>query len=133
MRDGRTRRVESSASDAAAFLESNRASLTVLRGPAEGSEVELVSKRMMIGRSVGAGLQLEDPSVSHEHAAIELTERGFSVRDLGSTNGVSVNGGAVQSTDLKHGDRISIGECEIQYVLEERRGGAGKAWSLDEL
>ena len=128
MRDGRTRRVESG-DDAGDFLERNRASLTILKGPAAGSEFPLAQARTLIGRSADAGVRLDDPSVSHEHAAIEIGADGFGVRDLASTNGVRVNGAAVQASDLKHRDRLEIGSCELQYLVESRDGG--RSWSLD--
>ena len=128
MRDGHTRRVQSS-DDAGDFLESNRASLTLLNGPAAGSEYELEQARVLIGRSGAAGVLLADRSVSHEHAAIELGSDGFGIRDLASTNGVSVNGARVDACDLKHGDRIAVGECELQYVVEPR--GDGRSWKLE--
>jgi S-DNA-T family DNA segregation ATPase FtsK/SpoIIIE len=128
MRDGRTRRVESH--DATAdFLARHQASLTILTGPAAGTEFPLASARLLIGRAPTADVRLEDPSVSHEHAAIELGSHGFGVRDLASTNGLRVNGAPVESSRLKHGDRIEIGGCELQYVLEDR--DAARTWQLD--
>jgi S-DNA-T family DNA segregation ATPase FtsK/SpoIIIE len=130
MRDGRTRRVESHDDDAN-FLARHRASLTILTGPAAGSEFPLESTRLLIGRSSTAEVRLEDPSVSHEHAAMELGPDGFGIRDLASTNGLRVNGAPVESTDLKHGDRLEIGSCELQYVIEAHT--AGRTWQLDDL
>jgi pSer/pThr/pTyr-binding forkhead associated (FHA) protein len=128
MRDGLTRRVDAG-DDSTDFLERHRASLTVLTGPVAGSEFVLAEARILIGRSAAAGVQLDDPSVSHEHAAIELGPDGFGVRDLASTNGVRVNGAAVEASVLKHGDRLEIGSCELQYVVEPRDGG--RTWQLD--
>jgi pSer/pThr/pTyr-binding forkhead associated (FHA) protein len=128
MRDGRTRRVQSDG-DVEQFLTHNQASLTLLKGPAAGSEFPLTEARTLIGRSSAAGIQLDDRSVSHEHASIELGPEGFGVRDLASTNGVRVNGAAVETSDLKHGDRLEIGGCELQYVVESR--GGGRTWQLD--
>ena len=94
MRDGRTRRVQSD-DDQADFLAHNRASLTMLSGPAAGSEYELDQARCLIGRADHATLRLDDRSVSSEHAALEVGPDGFGVRDLASTNGVQVNGADV--------------------------------------
>jgi hypothetical protein len=41
-----------------------------------------------------------------------------------------VNGAEVVSADLKHGDRILLGECELQYVVEER-SKSHRIWSLE--
>jgi len=128
MRDGRTHRVRSS-DEARDFLKRNRASLTILKGPAAGSEYPLSERRTLIGRSAASGIRLDERSVSHEHAAIELGSGGFGVRDLASTNGVRINGAAVEAGDLEHGDRLEIGGCELQYVVEPR--GNRRAWQLD--
>ena len=128
MRDGRTRRVESEGGGAG-FLERHHVSLTLLNGPAAGTEFALQAPRVMIGRSASACIALDDPSVSSEHASIELGPDGFGVRDLASTNGVQVNGAAVTASALKHGDRLTIGSCELQYVVETRE--AGRTWQLD--
>ncbi|MBW2425359.1 MAG: FHA domain-containing protein [Deltaproteobacteria bacterium] len=62
--------------------------------------------------------------------ALDADARGFGIRDLASTNGVRVNGAEVVSADLKHGDRILLGECELQYVVEER-SKSHRIWSLE--
>lgn len=132
MHDGRTRRVESIEPEPVQpFLERHRASITLLRGPAAGTEFLLQGRRTIIGRSPGAGIRIDDASVSSEHAALELDGEGFGIRDLASTNHVFVNGAEVLSSPLKHGDRIRLGECELQYVVEEREPDA-RAWSLED-
>ena len=129
MRDGCTRRVQADR-DTKQFLEHNQVSLTVLIGPAAGSEWVLDQRRILIGRSRSAGVRIDDSSVSHEHASIELASSGFAIRDLASTNGVRVNGATVEASDLKHGDRIEVGGCELQYVVQPRE--AGRTWQLDD-
>jgi len=138
MRDGRTRRTEGEGAgldpDQAAerFLEEHRAALVVLRGAAMGEEHELSSRRLLIGRGTNAGLRLDDDSVSHEHALVELGPEGFAVRDLGSTNGVRLNGLPVTGAELAHGDRLAIGGVELQLVVEPKPGGTGRVWQLPE-
>ena len=132
MRDGRTRKSTGVSGAAVDFLKEYRAILTVLRGPAAGHEIELDGARVVVGRSPDADLQLDEASVSHAHAAIELDSNGFAVRDLDSTNGICVNGEPTEQMELEHGDRIQMGNCEVQYVLEER-DVAAKVWDLDEL
>ena len=132
MHDGRTRKVEiEEPPRTAGFLETHRASLTILSGPAAGVEFPLEGMRSIAGRSAKAEILLEDGSVSKEHAAFELDGQGFGVRDLASTNGVQVNGRNVLAKRLEHGDRVRLGDCELQYVVEERTRPA-RAWSLDE-
>jgi hypothetical protein len=132
MHDGRTRKVEAVGPEAKQpFLDRYRASLTITRGPAAGTEFDLDDVRTIIGRSADARIQIDDPSVSSEHASIELDAQGFGIRDLASTNHVLVNGAEVLSSALKHGDRIQLGNCELQLVVEERAPRA-KAWDVSE-
>jgi len=132
MHDGRTRKVDSSETNRSlGFLETHRASLTMVSGPAAGTEYPLEGARTIAGRSVKAEIQLEDGSVSSEHAAFELDAKGFGVRDLASTNGVCVNDKPVLSLALEHGDRIRLGDCELQYVVEDR-SREPTAWSVKE-
>ena len=59
-------------------------------------------------------------SMSREHATFELVEDCFRVRDLGSTNGLRVNGHPTLVCELKHGDKVEIGELSLQYLQESR-------------
>ena len=132
MHDGRTRRVESIEPERTEpFLERHRASVTITRGPAAGTEFMLEGKRTIVGRASTAKIQIDDASVSSEHAAFELDGEGFGIRDLASTNHVLLNGAEVLSSPLKHGDRIQLGECELQYVVEDRAPQT-RAWSVEE-
>ena len=132
MHDGHTRKVEAEESmERMSFLESHVASLTILSGPAAGVEFELDAPRVIAGRSSRARIRLDSDSISAEHAAFELGAKGFGVRDLASTNGVVVNGQDVLSHGLEHGDRIRLGDCELQYVVEPRDRSA-TAWDVEE-
>lgn len=132
MHDGLTRKVESALpTPQHAFLEQNVATLTILAGPAAGAEFPLDAQRQVAGRSDAAQIRLEFASISAEHAAFELGEKGFGVRDLASTNGVRVNGQEVLSQWLEHGDRIQLGDLELQYVVEPR-DRSPRTWELDE-
>ena len=132
MHDGRTRKVDAvEGTQPDAFLATHRATLTLVSGPEAGTEWPLEGRRQIAGRSEKASIQLDDRSVSSEHAAFELSEGGFAVRDLASTNGVRVNGKEVLSRRLAHGDRIVLGDCELRYLVEERPERA-PVWSVDE-
>ncbi len=71
-----------------------------------------------IGRHPENHLHLTDKKVSRFHAIIDLTERGFRIRDLGSRNGTSVNGEKVREAILKHGDEIQVGPIQMAFLLE---------------
>jgi hypothetical protein len=74
----------------------------------------------VIGRSSDCDIVVGDPNVSRRHAEIRQMGRGFSLVDLGSTNGTEVNGQRVTETSLMNGDVIGVGTTRITF---ERRIG----------
>ena len=102
-----------------AFLARVRVTIVQVSGGAAGSEHRLMSARLTLGRGPDVDLAFDDPAMSREHAALELADEAYRLLDLGSTNGVLVNGAPVTAADLKHGDRFQLGDHVFQYVLEE--------------
>ncbi len=89
----------------------------VLEGPHEGAEYPLGDRRLLIGRGEECDIALNDTSVSRVHADIERDDSGrYKIGDLGSSNGVRVNGMEVQSTTLYSGDIVELGDVELQFV-----------------
>jgi hypothetical protein len=71
-----------------------------------------------IGRSRDCDVVLEDHGASRRHAEIRPHQEGWTLTDLGSTNGVRVNGRPIHGTRaLRQGDRIEIGSTEIVFEL----------------
>jgi Protein of unknown function (DUF3662)/Inner membrane component of T3SS, cytoplasmic domain len=71
-----------------------------------------------IGRSRACEVVLEDAGASRRHAEIRPHEEGWTLQDLGSTNGVRVNGRPIAGVQpLRPGDRIEIGSTEIVFEL----------------
>lgn len=84
-------------------------------------EFDLRGPEVLIGRSGDCHITIEDPLVSRSHARI-LTDPAPSVEDLGSRNGVKVNGRPVTSrTELRDGDRIRIGTQELVFLVVRTR------------
>jgi Protein of unknown function (DUF3662)/Inner membrane component of T3SS, cytoplasmic domain len=72
----------------------------------------------VIGRSRDCDIVLEDAGVSRRHARVGPTAEGWAIEDLGSTNGVCVNGEQIHGAHgLRLGDRIEIGSTEIVFEL----------------
>ena len=65
---------------------------------------------MTFGRNPASDIFLEDLSVSREHAMIKPSGSKLEVVDLGSRNGIEVNGRKVMSKMLNIGDKIKIGK-----------------------
>jgi Protein of unknown function (DUF3662)/FHA domain len=76
--------------------------------------------RATIGRSKSAECVLPDPNVSRRHAELRRAESGdWQIVDLGSTNGVKVNGRRVSSTRLSPGDQVTVGTTTFQFDIEQ--------------
>jgi len=79
----------------------------------------LDSTRSTIGRSRDADCVLRDPNVSRHHAELRRSPDGaWTIADLGSTNGIKVNGRRVGSTRLKAGDEVTIGTTTFRFEIE---------------
>ena len=72
---------------------------------------------LVIGRGSNADLRVNDPGVSRRHAMISvsgpLENRTIRIEDLGSTNGIVVDGSRVQAAQLRDGSRIEIGNTRM--------------------
>ena len=87
----------------------------------DGREFDLEGQTItVIGRSSECDIVVGDPNVSRRHAEVRRIGRGFSLVDLGSTNGTEVNGQRVTETSLMNGDVIGVGTTQITF---ERRIG----------
>ena len=72
----------------------------------------------VIGRSRDCDIVLDDTGVSRRHAELRPSADGWTVTDLGSTNGVRVNGRDVRGAHpLRAGDRIELGSTEIVFDI----------------
>jgi Protein of unknown function (DUF3662)/FHA domain len=78
----------------------------------------LSGSRVVVGRSREADIVLQDPNVSRRHAELRRDDGGWQVVDLGSTNGVKVNGRRVDSQQLSAGDQITIGVTDLTFELD---------------
>lgn len=97
-----------------------RATLLVINGANRGSRFEISSEQVVvIGRSVGCNLRLDDSEVSRHHARISHNGTSFTVTDLNSANGTRVNGQPVTETVLTNGDTLQFGSSTIAFQLPE--------------
>jgi pSer/pThr/pTyr-binding forkhead associated (FHA) protein len=85
-----------------------------------GGRAELLgSGGATLGRSRDADIVLDDANVSRKHAEVRPSGGSWIVRDLGSTNGVKVNGRRIQGPQsLKRGDVIELGTSRATFELE---------------
>lgn len=80
-----------------------------------GTRLDLGDRSWTVGRSTDCDIVLATSDVSRRHAEIRPTPEGWVVSDLGSTNGVVVNGHDVLEYQLGDGDRIEIGRNELVF------------------
>ena len=76
----------------------------------------------VIGRSASADITLPDTGISRKHVEVVRSGNRYIARDLGSTNGTSVDGeqlsGAHDEAQLQHGSVISLGASRLRLTLE---------------
>ena len=76
-----------------------------------------IGDALVIGRSSSCDIHVPDSEMSRRHAEVSSHNGGVVVRDLGSTNGTSVNGSMISApTTLAAGDVIAAGTTEIRVV-----------------
>ena len=85
----------------------------------DGRTEQIAAEGAVIGRSRDADVVIDDPNVSRRHAEVWPSGGSWIVRDLGSTNGVKVNGRRIQGPQsLKAGDTIELGTARVTFELE---------------
>jgi hypothetical protein len=99
-------------SQAHAFLEVN------------GTRHPLQPPGLVVGRGTEADLRINDPGVSRRHVEFTVHENSsggvrISVQDLGSTNGMLVDGHRVTSTGLQDGSEVKVGRTTMTVRVEE--------------
>jgi pSer/pThr/pTyr-binding forkhead associated (FHA) protein len=92
-----------------------RAELEFVSGPLVGQTVGLDRDVTTIGSVAGNTVLLTDTGVSRKHIGIKRVDNGYELADLGSTNGVYVNGEKVARRKLEVGDVIRVGTTEIVF------------------
>ena len=88
--------------------------LTVLSGPDTGVGYKLVGQTITLGRAPDNDVVLQDVKSSRNHAKIELRNGDYWFIDLGSQNGVLINGNHVTEKQLEVGDQILIGNKNLR-------------------
>jgi len=72
----------------------------------------------IIGRSRDCAVVLDDAGVSRRHAELRPDGDGWTIADLASTNGVLVNGRALQGVQSLHpGDQLELGSTQLVFEL----------------
>jgi hypothetical protein len=94
------------------------ARLDFILGPLTGQRHELRDEMTTLGSVGGNSIVLADPAVSKKHAAIRRVGGQYELADLGSTNGIYVNGHKMPKKALETGDIVRIGNTEAVFRRE---------------
>ena len=114
--------------------------IVCMTGEKRGEVYYIKSKRILMGRSKQADIIIYDLQSSREHAEISLLGNNYVLTDLGSNNGVVVDGRKIKQRKLRNKDRIIIGKTVYKYeivnVKDKQLGAllpAGKSSSEEQL
>ena len=91
--------------------------LVIIYGEDLGRRVPLGDEPCVIGRSSKCDVQVDQESVSRNHARISRLGDGYTIRDLGSTNGTYVNDELVDEIVLRDGDQVKIGRTIFKFIV----------------
>ena len=99
--------------------------LKVVAGKHAGQTIPLDRKKFLIGREQDCQLRPNTELVSRHHCVFTVDDFSVRLRDLGSTNGTSVNGETIRKeVVLQQGDHVTVGSLEFQIVINEVRSAA---------
>jgi len=96
--------------------------LRVAMGPDVGASCVLARDRVTVGTAAENTLVLTDPQVSRRHLELRVTDGGFQVVDLDSTNGTHYRGARIHQADLGVGAEVRVGAT----VLRLERGSVSQ-------
>ena len=77
--------------------------------------IPIASYQVSIGRGIDSQVVVHDPDVSKNHAELLITQEGYLLRDLGSTNGTSINGVKITEQYLYLNDEITMGTTKLIF------------------
>lgn len=83
-------------------------------------ELALRQSNLLIGRSQLCDIRINSKFVSRHHALISHSREGATIVDLGSTNGTTVDGYAIEEHLLVPGETIVVGNCRIEYIIDDK-------------
>lgn len=97
--------------------EARDACLVIIYGDDLGRRIPLGAEPCVIGRSSKCDVQIDQESVSRNHARIVRGPNGYVCRDLGSTNGTYVNDELIDEVMLRDGDQLKIGRTIFKFIV----------------
>jgi pSer/pThr/pTyr-binding forkhead associated (FHA) protein len=93
-----------------------RPRLCLLSGPTAGRMFTLAQDDILLGRTDENDIILSHPSISRNHAKIITQGNAYQIVDLGSANGVRVNGQEFGKAELRPGDKVDLGHVRLRFI-----------------
>ena len=88
--------------------------LVVTTPPGQVHIYTVAQEQLTIGRSSTCDIVLDDPGASRRHARLQRVQTGFTIEDLGSTNGTWLKGDSVTHAPLQIGEAIRIANSTLR-------------------
>jgi predicted Zn finger-like uncharacterized protein len=95
---------------------SSKLSLAVIAGPESGKIYPIEKPRVVIGRH-DADINVDDPEISRQHAALEIAGEKVVLVDLGSTNGTFMGEEPIQAVPIENQGEFSIGGSTLMLII----------------
>lgn len=96
-----------------------RVTITVPERTPQPYRFQLDRQKVNMGRGSENDIVIDCGSVSVRHAVMERLEGGYQLRDLGSTNGIKLEGEVKDIIPLRHGLSVKIGDVAFDFTLTE--------------
>ena len=81
----------------------------------KGTNMEVGSEKISIGRKSDNTIPIDNPTVSGHHCEVYFEDDRYHVRDLGSTNGTRVNNKDIKESKLRPKDILQVGSIEFMF------------------
>jgi pSer/pThr/pTyr-binding forkhead associated (FHA) protein len=91
--------------------------------PGTAPQVALHRPVLLIGRHLDCDVRIDSPKISRRHCCLAMAYDRVLIRDLGSRNGVRVNGRLVDEIRLHPGDELAIGPILFRLEAESEEPG----------
>jgi pSer/pThr/pTyr-binding forkhead associated (FHA) protein len=96
-----------------------RVTITVPERNPQPYRFQLDRLKVHLGRGSENDIVIDCGSVSVRHAVMERIDGGYQLRDLGSTNGIKIEGKVREVIPLRHGLSVKIGDVPFDFTLTE--------------
>jgi len=96
-----------------------RVTITIADRNPQPYRFQLDRMKVNMGRGSDNDIVIDDGSASVRHAVMERIDGGYQLRDLGSTNGIKLEGVVQEIIPLRHGLSVKIGDVAFDFTLTE--------------